>query len=269
MSQKSEIHPTAIIQPGAELADGVKVGPYCVVGSRVAIGRETRLHSHVVVEGRTTIGESCEIFPFASLGHIPQDKKFHGEDSVLEIGSHNSIRENVTMNPGTDGGGGKTKVGSHGLYMVGAHVAHDCIVGDHVILANNATLGGHCVVEDHAILGGLSAVHQFVRIGRHAFLGGMSGLEHDLIPFGMAVGDRASLQGLNLIGMKRRNFGREQIHALRNAYRLLFSHEGTLMERLADVEALFKDDPEVGHIIAFIRARSDRAICVPRTASAT
>lgn len=265
---KAKIHPTAIVEPGAELDDGVEVGPYCVIGPDVSIGKGTRLHSHVVVEGRTMIGEGCEIFPFASVGHIPQDKKYHGEASSLEIGSHNVIREHVTMNPGTSGGGGKTRVGSHGLFMVGAHVAHDCVLGDHVILANNATLAGHCVIEDHVILGGLSAVHQFVRIGRHAFVGGMSGLENDLIPFGVAVGDRASLQGLNLVGLKRRGFGREQIHGLRNAYRLLFSNEGTLMERLADVEALFKDDVEVGHIIAFIRARSDRAICMPRPSPA-
>lgn len=265
---KSKIHPTAVIEPGAVLADGVDVGPYCVVGPNVAIGKDTRLRSHVVIDGRTTIGERCEIFPFAAIGLIPQDLKYHGEESGLEIGSHNTIREHVTMNPGTAGGGGKTKVGSHGLFMVGAHVAHDCIIGDHVILANNATLAGHCVIEDHVILGGLSAVHQFVRIGRHAFLGGMSGLENDLIPFGVAVGDRASLQGLNLVGLKRRGFGREQIHGLRNAYRLLFSNEGTLMERLTDVEALFKDDAEVSHIIAFIRARSDRAICMPRSSAA-
>jgi UDP-N-acetylglucosamine acyltransferase len=259
-----KIHPTAIVDPHAELGDGVEVGPYCVVGPHVVIGDKTRLHSHVVVDGHTTIGEHCEIFPFASIGLIPQDKKYSGESSSLIIGSHNSIREHVTMNPGTEGGGGKTVVGSHGLFMVGSHVAHDCIVGDHVILANNATLAGHCVLEDHVILGGLSAVHQFVRIGRHAFVGGMSGLENDLIPYGVAVGDRASLQGLNLVGLKRRGFGREQIHGLRNAYRLLFSNEGTLMERLTDVEALFKDSAEVGHIIAFIRSRSDRAICMPR-----
>lgn len=265
---KSKIHPTAVIEPGAVLEDGVAVGPYCVVGPNVTIGKNTRLHSHVVIEGRTSIGESCQIFPFAAIGHIPQDLKYHGESSSLEIGSHNTIREHVTMNPGTEGGGGKTKVGSHGLFMVGAHVAHDCVLGDHVILANNATLAGHCVIEDHVILGGLSAVHQFVRIGQHAFVGGMSGLENDLIPFGVAVGDRASLQGLNLVGLKRRGFGREQIHGLRNAYRLLFSNEGTLMERLADVEALFKDNTEVGHIISFIRSRSDRAICMPRTGAA-
>ncbi|MGH6816549.1 MAG: acyl-ACP--UDP-N-acetylglucosamine O-acyltransferase [Hyphomicrobiaceae bacterium] len=261
---ESEIHPTALVAPGARIGAGVRIGPYCVIGARVVVGDRCRLHSHVVIEGRTTLGDDNEVFPFAALGHGPQDLKHKGDDTRLEIGAANRIRESVTMNPGTAGGGGLTKVGSHGLFMVGSHVAHDCAVGDHVVFVNNAALGGHCVIGDYVILGGLSAVHQFVRIGAHAFLGGMSGLENDLIPFGVAVGDRAALQGLNIIGLKRRGFSREQIQTLRNAYRLLFAQEGTLLERLGDVETMFAGNAEVAKIVGFIRERSDRALCVPR-----
>lgn len=265
---KCEIHPTAVVHDGAIIGDGCKIGPFCVIGPKVELAANVTLHSHVVVEGLTTVGEDCRVFPFASLGHVPQDLKFEGEESRLEIGPRNTIREHVTMNPGTKGDKLLTKVGSDGLFMVGTHVAHDCVVGDHVVLANNATLAGHCVVEDYVILGGLSAVHQFVRIGTHAFVGGMSGLENDLIPFGVAMGDRAGLQGLNIVGLKRRGFERDKIHALRNAYRLLFSDEGTLMERLADVEEMFADDDGVRLITKFIRDRSGRSLCVPKNTSA-
>ena len=261
---ETQIHPTAVIEEGAQIGPGCKIGPYCTIGPNVSLGSNCVLHSHVVLAGRTTIGEDCQIFPFASLGHIPQDLKFTGEDSRLEIGPRNTIREHVTMNPGTKGDKLVTRIGSDGLFMVGTHVAHDCVVGNHVVMANNATLAGHCTVEDYAILGGLSAVHQFVRIGTHSFLGGMSGLENDLIPFGVAMGDRASLQGLNIVGLKRRGFNREDIHTLRNAYRLLFSNEGTLQERLADVEQMFAEDDGVMRITGFIRERSGRSLCVPK-----
>ncbi len=261
----SKIHPTAVVDPDAKLGSGVEIGPYSVIGAGVELGSGCRLHSHVVVTGDTHVGAKCVIFPFASIGHIPQDLKYGGEQSRLRIGENNVIREYVTMNPGTDGGGLETRVGSHGLFMVGAHVAHDCRIGDHVILANNATLAGHCAVGDHTILGGLTAVHQFVRIGSHAFVGGMSGVENDVIPFGMALGNRAMLSGLNIIGLKRNGFDREQIHSLRKAYRMLFSEEGTLKERLEDVENMFGADVGVSRIIAFIRNASDRSLCVPRT----
>jgi UDP-N-acetylglucosamine acyltransferase len=264
----TKIHPTAVVEKGAKLAKDVEVGAYALIGPRVELGPGVRIHSHVVVAGQTTIGARTHIFPFASIGHRPQDLKFKGEETRLEIGEDNQIREHVTMNPGTEGGGGLTRVGSHGLFMVGSHVAHDCIVGDHVILANNATLAGHCVIEEHAILGGLSAVHQFVRIGAHAFIGGMSGVENDVIPFGMALGNRAGLNGLNIVGLKRQGFSRDQIHNLRRAYRQLFSNEGTLLERLDDVEKMFGEDPGVQRIVTFIRASKDRALCVPRSTSA-
>jgi UDP-N-acetylglucosamine acyltransferase len=260
------IHPTALVDPRARLGAGVEIGPYSIVGPDVTLGERVRLHSHVVVAGRTSIGEATEIFPFASIGHAPQDLKYKGEPSRLEIGAFNKIREHVTMNPGTEGGGLVTRVGSRGLFMVGAHVAHDCTIGDHVILVNNATLGGHCVIGDHAIVGGLAAVHQFVRVGAHAMIGGMSGVEADIIPFGVVTGNRASLNGLNIVGLKRQGFTRDQIHNLRQAYRLLFSNEGTLMERLGDLESqkAFAEDVNVRRIIDFIKGSSDRSLCVPR-----
>lgn len=261
----AKIHPTAIVEDGAVLGAETVIGPYCVVGPKVVLGDGVELVSHVCVAGRTEIGARSRIFPFASIGHVPQDLKYHGEESRVLIGSDTTIREQVTINPGTEGGGMVTSVGDRCLLMVGAHVAHDCRVGNNVILVNNSTLAGHVVVGDHAILGGLSAVHQFVRIGPHAFLGGLSGLENDLIPYGSAIGDRARLGGLNIVGLKRRGFERDRIHKLRAAYRMLFSDEGTLLERVADVAAMFADEPLVGEVVAFIREGGDRRICTPRT----
>ena len=258
------IHPTAIIEPGAEVAADVHVGAFSVIGPQVVLHEGVHIHSHVVIAGRTEIGPGSEVFPFASLGNAPQDRKFRGEESRLVIGARNVIREYVTMNPGTEQGGLVTRIGSNGLFLTGAHVAHDCVIGDNVLLVNNATLGGHCVIGDFASIGGLSAVHQFVRIGAYAFIGGMSGIENDVIPFGMALGNRAHLAGLNIVGLKRRNFDREQIHTLRKAYRMLFATEGTLMERLDDVEKMFPSDAQVQRIVQFIKADSSRSFCVPR-----
>ncbi|MCH7539188.1 MAG: acyl-ACP--UDP-N-acetylglucosamine O-acyltransferase [Proteobacteria bacterium] len=258
------IHPTAIVESGAKLGEEVTIGPYCIVGPEVELGEGVGLTSHVVVAGRTIIGPNTRIYPFASIGHPPQDLKYKGEASRLVIGANNVIREYVTMNPGTEGGGMVTQVGNNGLFMIGAHVAHDCKIGNHVVMANNATLAGHVEVGDWAILGGLSAVHQFVRVGHHAMIGGMSGVEHDVIPYGSVMGDRARLSGLNVIGLKRRRFSRENIHALRTAYRLLFAQEGAMAERLADVEAMFGDNEPVMDIVNFIRFDSSRAMCQPR-----
>ena len=259
-----QIHPTAIVAPGATLAEDVSIGPYCVVGEEVVLGAGVTLIAHIVVDGRTTIGEKTRIFPFASIGLEPQDLKYRGEKSRLVIGRHNTIREHVTMNPGTEGGGMVTRVGDHGLFMVGAHVAHDCQIGDHVIMANNATLAGHVVVEDYALLGGLSAVHQFVRIGQHAMIGGMSGVERDVIPYGQVMGDRARLSGLNIIGMQRRGFSREDIQTLRSAYQFLFSADGTFNDRVTEMAERFGGIAPVDDLIAFIRADSTRAICQPK-----
>ncbi|HER27301.1 MAG TPA: acyl-ACP--UDP-N-acetylglucosamine O-acyltransferase [Rhodospirillales bacterium] len=259
----TDIHATALIAEGANLGENVKIGPYCTVGPHVQLDDGIELVSHVVVDGITTIGANTRIFPFASIGLQPQDLKYSGEPSRLEIGCNNVIREQVTINPGTENGGMLTRVGNNCLFMVGAHVAHDCEVADHVILVNNATLGGHVKIGEWAILGGLSAVHQFVRIGRHAMVGGMSGIENDVIPYGSVIGNRARLQGLNVVGLKRRNFDRETIHALRSAYRLMFAREGTLAERLEDVAEMMSDIEPVMEIVDFIRADGSRAICQP------
>jgi len=257
------IHASAAVDPKAELGAGVEIGPFCVVGPDAILGDHVVLHSNTVVTGRTTLGEGCQIFPFASIGHVPQDQKYSGEPSRLIIGPKTIVREHVTINPGTEGGGMVTRIGSECLLMIGAHIAHDCQLGDHVILVNNATLAGHVTIGDHAIVGGLSAVHQFVRVGAHAFVGGMSGITADVIPYGMAVGNRATLAGLNIVGLRRQGFPREQIHELRQAYRMLFASEGTLKERLEDVENMFQANPLVQQIIDFIKSDSDRSFCVP------
>ncbi len=261
----TDIHPTAIVAPEASIGTDVQVGPYCIVGSKVTLGDRVRLHSHVVVDGRTTIGEETEIYPFASIGLRPQDLKYRGEESELIIGARNQIREHVTMNPGTEGGRMETRVGDDCLFMIATHVAHDCILGNHVIMANNATLGGHVEVGDYAIIGGLAAVHQFVRIGAHSMVGGMSGIEQDLIPYGQAMGERARLRGLNLVGLQRRDFSRDDIHELRTAYRLLFAQEGTLSERIDDVVAMYGENGLVMEIVEFIRAETSRAVLQPKS----
>lgn len=264
----AKIHPTAIVEPGASIGADVAIGPYCCVGADVKLGERVQLHSHIVVVGRTEIGDDTRVFPFASIGHPPQDLKYKGESSTLVIGRNNVIREHVTMNPGTEGGGMVTRIGDGCLFMVGSHVAHDCNIGDHVIMANNATLGGHVEIGDFAILGGLSAVHQFVRIGRHAMIGGMSGVEQDVIPYGSVMGDRARLSGLNIVGLKRRGFSRENIHALRTAYRLLFAQEGAFAERLDDVVEMFESNETVMEIVSFMRAASSRGVCQPKSGNA-
>ena len=260
----ADIHPTAIVDPAAELGTGVSIGPYCVVGPEVVLDHGCAIVSHAVVEGRTKIGSNTRIYPFASIGHPPQDMKYRGEPSRLDIGENNIIREHVTINPGTEGGGMLTRVGNDCLLMVGVHVAHDCIVGNQVIMANNATLAGHVVVDDFAILGGLSAVQQFCRIGRHAMVGGMSGVESSVIPYGSVRGNRARLSGLNVIGLKRRGFSKDDISALRRAYRLMFAKEGTMAERLDDVVESFSEHQAVMEIVDFIRTDSGRAICQPQ-----
>jgi len=260
----SDIHLTAIVDPSASVAGDVSIGPYCIVGPEVTLGAGVELMSHVVIGGETTLGDGCRVFPFASLGLEPQDLKFSGEKSKLVIGKNCTIREHVTMNPGTEGGGLATRVGDDCLFMVATHVAHDCQVGKSVIMANNAGLAGHVIVEDYAIIGGLAAIHQYVRIGRHAIIGGLSGVEQDVIPFGSVTGDRAYLQGLNLVGLKRHGFDRDDIHTMRNAYRLLFADEGTMNERMVDVDDMFGVCPPVEVILEFMRAESSRGVCQPK-----
>jgi UDP-N-acetylglucosamine acyltransferase len=262
------IHPSAIVDPAANLGADVMIGPLCVIGPHVHLGDRVRLCSHVVLDGHTMIGDDSIIYPFASLGHAPQDMKYRGEPSRLVIGRRNRIREHVTMNPGTDGGGMLTKIGDDGLFMVGVHVGHDCRIGNHVILANNVTLGGHVSIGDHVVIGGLSAVHQFVRIGAHAMIGGMSGVEADVIPYGLAKGERAWLAGLNLIGLERRGFDRGTIADLSKAFKRLFADEGgggVLAERLAQVEAEAESgcSPLVASLLTFLRDRGPRALTLP------
>lgn len=259
----TSIHTTAIVEDGAKLEDDVSIGPYSIIGADVELASGVNIGPHVVIGCRTFIGANTRVFPFASIGLPPQDLKFQGERSRLEIGCNCIIREHVTINPGTHGGGMVTRIGDNCLLMAGSHVAHDCRIGDHVILVNCATLGGHVEIGDWAIVGGLSAAHQFTRIGRHAMIGGMSGVENDVIPYGRVVGNRARLHGLNIVGLKRRQFSRDQVNALRHAYRLLFAHEGTMVERLEDVAQLFRDNQFVMEIVDFIRAESPRGICQP------
>jgi len=263
MPTKPEIHPSAIVEDGAHIGDGVRIGPFCHVTREVTLGEGVELVSHVVVAGRTSVGARTRIFPFASIGHQPQDLKYHGEPSTLTIGSDCLLREGVTMNPGTEGGSMETIVGDRCTFLANSHVGHDCRVGNNVVCSNNVMLAGHMTVGDYAGIGGGAAVIQFARVGAHSFLGGMSGLEQDLIPYGMAFGNRAHLSGLNIVGLQRRGFSREDIHSLRRAYRLLFADEGTLVERTEDVEKEFKDHPIVTEILAFIRARGKRGLCMP------
>jgi UDP-N-acetylglucosamine acyltransferase len=256
------IHPTAIVESGARLGADVRIGPCSVVGPQVELGDAVELVSHVVVAGRTRIGARTRLYPFASIGHAPQDQKYRGEPSRLVIGADCTIREGVTINPGTEGGGMETAVGDSCLMMANAHVAHDCRLGAHVVLSNNVMLAGHVTIGDHAVLGGGVGVHQFVRIGEQAFVGGLSGLEGDLVPFGLAFGNRARLAGLNLIGLRRRGVPRESVAALSDAYDMLFASEGLMADRLAALKDR-AHDPFVARLVAFLAAGSDRPLCRP------
>ncbi len=250
----ANIHPTALVDKAAELAPGVSVGPYSIIQGQVVIGPDTEIGPHVVIKECTTIGARCRIFQFSSLGEIPQDLKFKGEESQLIIGDDNIIREFATMHRGTAGGGGVTRVGNGNLFMAYTHVAHDCIVGNHVIMSNAATLGGHIVVEDKAILGGLTAVHQFSRIGCHAFVGGASAVARDVPPYAMAFGNRAKLMGLNLVGLKRAGFSDATLQALKQAYETLFLSSLNMKEATQKVRQDLVHIPEVQHLLEFIES---------------
>ncbi len=268
MPDKPIIHPTAIIEDGAVIGEGCQIGAYSMVGPEVELGPGCELVSHAVVAGRTKVGGGTRIFPFASIGHQPQDLKYKGEQSTLTVGANCIIREGVTLNPGTEGGGMATTIGDNCAFLANSHVGHDCHVGNNVIFSNNVMLAGHCHIADYVIIGGGAAVIQFARVGPHAFVGGMSGLENDLIPYGMALGNRAYLSGLNIVGLQRRGFSREAIHDLRRAYRLLFAEEGTLAERVEDIGSEFAEHPVVNEILEFIREGGKRSLCTPRAGSA-
>jgi len=250
------------IDKKAKISTTAKIGPYVVIGPEVEIGENVEIHSHVHIAGNTKIGEGTVIFPFASIGTIPQDLKFKGENSKLEIGKNNKIREYVTINPGTEGGGGLTKIGNNCLFMISSHVAHDCYVGNNVIIANNVPLGGHVTIEDNVVIGGNSAVQQFTRIGQMAMIGGMTGVLHDVIPYGLSTGNRNTLNGLNLIGLRRAKIDNKDILGLSQAYKDIFATKN-LTENISKLNGEFKENTLVKNIIEFITKDKKRSICTP------
>lgn len=261
------VHPSSFVDPKAELADGVHIGPLCIVGPDVKMGKNVRLVSQVNLAGQTTIGADCELYPFVSIGHPPQDFKHRGGDVRVIIGERNVFRELVNIHPGSDAGRRDTVIGNDCYMMVGSHLAHEGRMGNNVIISNGAQVGGCVTIGDHAILGGLCAIHQFTRIGAHAFIGGMATVTTDVIPYGSVIGNAAHLAGLNVIGLKRRGFDKKAIQELRAAYRLLFAQEGTFAERLNDTANLYNEHPLVMEIVEFIRSKEKRNICMPHTGS--
>jgi UDP-N-acetylglucosamine acyltransferase len=258
------IHKTSIVAKNAKIANNVKIGPYSVIGPNVEIKENVEIYSHVNIDGNTTVGKNTKIYPFASIGTSPQDLKFKGEKNSLIIGNNNTIREYVTINPGTEGGGGKTKIGNNCLFMISSHVAHDCIVGNNVVIANNVPLGGHAIIEDGVIIGGNSAVQQFTRIGRLAMIGGMTGVLKDVIPFGLSFGNRNYLKGLNLIGLRRNKYENKEILELADVYKKIFNSEN-LYENVAKIDGEYKNNNLVKEITRFILKDKKRPICLPFT----
>jgi UDP-N-acetylglucosamine acyltransferase len=256
------IHKSVIIDPKAKIAANVKIGPYSVIGPNVEIDDDTIIYSHVSISGHTKIGKGNKIYSFASIGSAPQDLKYNGEETKLIIGDKNTIREYVTINPGTIGGGGETKIGDNCLFMISSHVAHDCLVGNNVIIANNVPLGGHAIIEDNVVIGGNSAVQQFTRIGKMAMIGGMTGVLHDVIPYGLSTGNRNSLQGLNLIGLRRAKFENKNILELNDAYKEIFATKN-LLENISKLNDSFYDNPLIKEVIKFITKDKKRSICTP------
>jgi UDP-N-acetylglucosamine acyltransferase len=255
------IHPSAVIEPGAVIDKGATIGPYCVVGGNVTVGEDCKLVSHVHVAGQTSIGARTIVYPFASLGGPPQSLNYRGTLTRLTIGTDCDIRHNVTINAGTEDGGGITKVGDRGYFMANSHVAHDCEVGSDAVFANCATLGGHCILGDHVFMGGLAGVHQFSRVGSNAMIAGAAGVRGDVIPFGLAAGPFARLRGINVVGMKRRKFSTEEVKAVRLAFRMLFFGKELMDRRLEEVESKFGDNKVVAEIVAFIRSDRSRPLC--------
>jgi UDP-N-acetylglucosamine acyltransferase len=257
------IDPTARVEDGAVIGDGAMIGPYCIIGPHAVIGANCHLMSHVQVMGHTTIGAGCTISPFVALGGAPQDLSYRGEPTRLEIGAACTVREGVTMNIGTIKGGGLTRVGERGFFMNNSHVGHDCFVGNDAIFATSATLGGHCEIGDSVYIGGLSAVHQFTRVGSGVMVGGVCGVRGDVIPYGLVNGQYAALEGLNLIGMKRRKFTRERLATVRSFYQALFHGRGMFAERLERVQVMANDDPAIAEILRFIAEGKHRPLCLP------
>ena len=258
----SKIHPSAVIAEGAQIGEDCEIGPFCVIGSKVRLGDGVVLKSHVVIDGDTHIGEGTSVFSFAVVGEIPQDLKFDGEETQLRIGKQNRIREHVTINTGTAGGGGVTKIGDDGLFMAGCHIAHDAQIGDRVVVVNSTAVAGHCIIEDDVIIGGLCGVHQFVRIGQGAIIGALSMVTNDVVPHGLVMGPRGELDGLNLIGLKRKGVARADITALRAAFQTLRDGDGTFLDRAARL----KEESDSGYVhqmVDFILGESDRNFLTP------
>ena len=255
------IHKTAIIDPRAKIASNAEIGPFCVIGPNVEIDENTIIHSHVNISGNAQIGKGNKIYPFVSIND-PQDLKYKGEPTNLVIGDNNKIREYVTINPGTAGGGGKTVIGNNCLFMISSHIAHDCQVGNNVIIANNVPLGGHVIIEDNVIIGGNSAVQQFTRVGKMAMIGGMTGVLHDVIPYGLSIGNRNSLQGLNLIGLRRANFENKDILGLSEAYKEIFATKN-INKNISKMSDSLQENPLVKNVIDFITKDKKRSICTP------
>ena len=260
-----DIHPTAIIDKAARLGTNVKVGPYCVIGPHVQLGDNTVLHAHVILDGRTSLGARCEVFPFAVLGCPPQHTRFAGEESVLEIGSDCVIREHVTMHPGTAIDAMRTIVGNNGLFLAASHVAHDCVVGDNAIFANNASLGGHVKIGHHVMMGGFATVQQWCRVGDHAMIGSQTAVDSDVIPFAIAVGNRARLTGINVIGLERRGVTADRIAATRALYKTLFRGQGVFADRLAQARVDYGKDDMAEAVFAFIDGAGRNGICQGQT----
>lgn len=258
----AQIHPSAIVEDGARIGPGCQIGPFCLIGPKVVLGAGVVVKSHAVVTGRTEVGDETVIFPFATVGEVPQDLKYDGEDSALIIGKRNRIREGATLNPGTAGGGNVTRVGDDCLFMTGAHVGHDAVVGDRVIMANQAAVAGHCQIGDDVIIGGLSGIHQWVRIGRGAIIGAVTMVTHDVVPHGLVQGPRGELEGLNLVGLKRRGVDRADITALRAALQMLKQGEGSFQDRAARLREE-SDSDYVRQMVEFILGETDRGFLTP------
>ena len=262
ISSEANVHPSAVVEEGAEIGAGAHVGPFCVIGAKVVLAPGVNLKSHVVVTGDTEIGEDTVVFPFSVIGEIPQDLKFKGEETRLVIGKRNRIREHVTMNTGTEGGGGLTKVGDDCLFMAGCHIAHDAMIGDRVVVVNSVAIAGHCIIEDDVIIGGLSGIHQFVRIGKGAIIGALSMVTNDVIPHGLVQGPRGKLDGLNLVGLKRRGVSRADITALRAAFQMMAQGDGAFQERAQRMGEEF-DSEYVQEIVEFVLGDTDRSFLTP------
>lgn len=263
ISDSARVHPSSIVEEGAVIGANVTIGPFCFIGAKVRIGEGTEIKSHVVIEGNTTIGVGNRIFPQVALGCEPQNVQYKGEDTQLFIGDNCLIREGVTMHPGMPTHGGKTTVGNNSLFLAYSHVAHDCHVGSNVIISNNVMLAGHVSVGDRVIMGGGAAVHQFTRIGHHAFIGGLSAVSHDVIPYGMLNGNPGFLAGLNIIGMQRSGMERREIHAVRAAYKMIFSPDSPLKENVKRLKEQGTNNPVIADILAFIDSESERAFSSP------